>query len=113
MRTNFGVFLEGRLQLGERFRSRVRPNGFVAIHDDRRLALLRNGNRQDFFFEKSRLSGLRGLLVAARGVVVLRLTPDFVSLGDNLAGVAHVALFEGAPQPVVDHRVDDLAVAQP
>ena len=53
----------------------------------------------------------RGLLVAPRGVDVLRLALDRVHLGDHLAGVAHVALLEGAPQPVVDHRVDDLAGA--
>ena len=36
---------------------------------------------------------------------------DVVVLGDDLAGVAHVALLERAPQAVVDHRVDELAVA--
>ena len=51
------------------------------------------------------------LLMAARGVLVLRVAADVVVLGDDLAGVAHVALLERAPQAVVDHRVDDLAVA--
>ena len=49
--------------------------------------------------------------MAARRVVVLRFAADVVLLGDDLAGVAHVALLERAPQAVVDHRVDDLAVA--
>ena len=34
-------------------------------------------------------------------------------LGDDLAGLTHVALFEAAPQAVVDNRVDHLAVPEP
>ena len=49
--------------------------------------------------------------MASRGVGVLRARDPPVMLGDDLAGVAHVALLERAPQAVVDHRVDDLAVA--
>ena len=56
-----------------------------------------------------------GLLVTPRRVLVLRARVDAVVLGDDLAGAAHVALLERAPQPVADHRVDERRVphAQP
>ena len=49
--------------------------------------------------------------MALDGIAVLAFAIDVVVARDDLAGVPHVALLEGAPQAVVDHRVDDLAVA--
>ena len=90
----------------------VGADRLVAIDDERRALLLRDrrsaGSRRR---TRPRRSRARRLLMAARGVVVLRVAADVVVLGDDLAGVAHVALLERAPQAVVDHRVDDLAVA--
>ena len=104
-------FLNAGLSCGERLRGRVGPDGFVAIDDDRVALALRNRDRQDLVLEPAGLGRPRRLLVTARGVLVLRGAIDVVVLGHDLAGVPHVALLERAPQPVVDHRVDDLAVA--
>ena len=86
---------------------------FVAVDHERVAFLLRNRDRQDLVFERAFAGRARGLLMTSRRIVVLRGAADVVVLGDDLARVAHVALLEGAPQAVVDHRVDDLAVAHP
>ena len=42
---------------------------------------------------------------------VLLLARHLVGVGDGFAGVPHVPAFERTPEPVVDHRIDDGAVA--
>ncbi len=45
------------------------------------------------------------------GELVLLLAGDLPALRHVLGGVAHVIAVEGVPQPVLDHRVDELGVA--
>src|SRR4029079_5516800 len=44
---------------------------------------------------------------------ILSLASDTAFARDHFTGVAHVPVFEAAPEAVVDHRVDHLAVAHP
>ena len=69
-------------------------------------------DRRDLVGEAAFL--LRGgrALVALRRELVLRLAGDAADLADVVLGArAHVHRVERAPQAVVDHRVDELAVA--
>ena len=106
------VLLERGLQSGERLGGCVGSNRLVAVDPQRLALLLRDHNRQDLVMEVARLCRRRRLLVTERRVCILRLTRHRVQLGDGFPGVPHVDVLEGAPQPVVDHRVDDLAVAE-
>ena len=106
-------FLNAGFSAAERFDRRVGTNGFVAIEDNRRSLSLRDRDRQDFVLEPARSVAPRGFLVAPRRELVLLRPADVVVLGDDFARVAHVALLERAPEAVVDHRIDDLAVAHP
>ena len=105
-------FLNAGFSAAERLRRSCRRESTSSRSNDERVAfLLRNRDRQDLVGEVAVGGRARRLLMAARGVLVLRGAADVVVLGDHLAGVAHVALLERAPEAVVDHRVDDLAVA--
>jgi hypothetical protein len=72
---------------------------------------LRDRHRHDLGGEATRVRGFRSFAVALERVPVLRLAIDVILGGDDFAGMAHVALFERAPQTVVDHRVDQLAIS--
>src|SRR5207237_7815666 len=95
------VLLEGRLQHAERRDGGVRANRLVAIDDEFVAFLLRDRDRQDFVLEGAALGRARRFLMTLGRVVVLRRAADFVVLGDDFAGVSHVALLEGAPESVV------------
>ncbi len=68
---------------------------------------------QNLVLEPARLGRLQRPLMTARGICVLCLAADRVMLGDDLSGVAHMALFKRAPEAVGDHRIQQLAVAHP
>ena len=90
----------------------VAADGFVAIDDDRLALLLRHGDRRASPFDESPLGGGHGRPpVALQRVPVLTCTTDLVLRRDHFAGVAHVPILERAPESVVDHRIDDLAVS--
>ena len=80
-------------------------------NDERRALLLRDLDRDDLVLEPSLRGGVRRLAMALDGVGVLVFASDLELFGDVLAGHAHVALVERAPEAVVDHRVDERAVA--
>jgi len=54
-----------------------------------------------------------GLPVGCEGELVLLEPADLELLRDVVARAAHVHVLEGAQEPVVDHRVDGLDVAEP
>ena len=85
-------------------------NIFVAVDDGVALAAL-DGDGDDLVLELAGL--LRGFGLVLRGdrELVLVVTRDLELAGDILGRVAHVIAVEGVPQPVLDHRIDELQVA--
>ena len=49
--------------------------------------------------------------MALERIFILLTASNLILGGDDFAGVSHVALFEGTPQAVDDHRVEQLRVA--
>ena len=104
------VLVECRAQLLHRIERGAGANIFVAVDDGVALAAL-DGDGDDLVLELARL--LRGFGLVLRGdrEFVLGVTRDLELAGDILGRVAHVVAVEGVPQPVLDHRVDELQVA--
>ena len=103
-------FAEGRLQLGQRLRGRVRPHSLVA-RDGLRLGPAADGDRHRLGAKAPLFPGRGGALVALGGKAVLVGSGYAALAGNVFGGLAHVPVLEGAPQAVVDHGVDDLLVA--
>ena len=98
------VLLERGLQRGERLDRRVLADGLVAIDDEGRAFLLRDGDRQDLVGEPALPAWRRPPCDGwPRRTRPARCAPDAVCLGHDLARHAHVALLEAAPQAVVHH----------
>jgi hypothetical protein len=72
--------------------------------------LLRNRHGQDLGVESPGCGSLGGFAVTLERIGVLRLTSDAAFAGHDFAGITHVPVLEAAPEAVVDHRVDHLAV---
>src|SRR6266853_788247 len=80
---------------------------------------------QPAFFSAIRLAGIGPLPMIAGstpavaqesmrssgGKLVLLLSGDLPALGHILGSIAHVIAIEGVPQPVADHRIDELGIA--
>src|SRR5204862_2637388 len=77
------TILECWFQLAERSGGGIRPNRLIAIDDHRGALALWNRDGHDLRFEQSGVGRLRRLLMAAGGVLVLRVAPDVVMLGDD------------------------------
>ena len=104
------VLVEGRLQLLHRLDRCAVADIFVLVDDGVALAALdRHGD--DLVLEPAGLLGGLGLVLRGQREPVLVLAGDLVLLGDVLGRVAHMIAVEGIPQPVLDHRVDQLGVA--
>ena len=84
------------------------------VDGDDRLAALRvaDGDRRHLGVEPPGVDGGDRLLVAGERERVLVLAADVVRDRDALGVGAHVAVLDGAPQAVVDGRVDQLPVAE-
>ena len=102
---------EGRLE-GPELRLVELRRSFV-LGDERRLALDRHGDRHDLVAEYAVRDGLAGAGEASDREVVLRLAADPMGRGAKIAEDAHGFLSVNVPEPVVDHRVEELTVAQP
>ena len=113
------VLLEAGLQLAQNLHG-AHAGAFVGIkHGVALLALDDNGN--DLVLESAVGNSLGGLLLRMEGKLVQLLTADGVVAvlllvglvgADVLGGHAHVHVEAGGiPQSVVDHRVDQLALA--
>jgi hypothetical protein len=97
----------------------VGANGFVAVDDGRSGRSDLTGSRpplRHFDWQNLLLEASCGLRVgcpamALGGVFILLAASDLVLGCHDLAGGAHVALLERAPQAVDDHRVEQLAMA--
>ena len=104
------VLLERRLQRAEFLRGRSCSRELVRVDQDRLPFALRNRHRHDLLFETAlgnrahcsclTLSGER-ILIRARHVVARR---------HLFRSDAHMRQADRAGQPLVEHRVDDLAV---
>ena len=62
-------------------------------------------------FDEAGVHGVHGSLMAFEGELILLLARDFVFLGDEFGGHAHVEVFVNVPKAVVNHGIDDLAIA--
>ncbi len=107
------VLLERGFELAQDFDGRVLARAFVLLEQDH-LALLLAGNfdGNDLVLEAALLDRRDGLAMRVDGVLVLLLARDLVFVGDVLAGVAHVIVVVDVPEAVLDHRVDERAVAE-
>ncbi len=85
--------------------------GVLVGVDDRLAAAGRDLDRDDLVLEAAGLLRRLGLGLRPGGKIVLLLPGDLPALRDILGGVAHVVAVERIPQPVADHRVDELRVA--
>ena len=65
----------------------------------------------DLVLERPAFCAASALCLRGGGEVVLLLAGDLPALRDVLGGVAHVVAVEGIPQPVADHRIDELGIA--
>ncbi len=83
----------------------------LVILDDRLAAPGRDLDRDDLVLEAARLLRGLGLLLRGGGKGVLLLARNLPALGNVLGGVAHMVAVEGVPEPVSDHRIDQLGVA--
>ena len=77
-----------RLELGQRFGSRLRTQMFVLLDDSVTLATLDN-DRHDFFSEKSGFLRRAGALLAAQREGVLVFAGDLVVHSDVIGGLRH------------------------
>ena len=103
---------ERRLQLREPIQGGAGADALIALDDDGIAAALRHLDRHDLLGHQTPVPR-RGssLLRADRPGVLLR--PVDPELRVHLVRArAHVAIVEGAPQAVVDHRVDHRCVTQ-
>ena len=110
-RRHRAVFLERGLECSQHFRGRVAAHRFVLVENDRVALLLGDCDGQDLGGELSRHLSRCRLLVAVRGVLILLIARHLVEVRHRLAGVAHVPVFERAPQAVVNHQVDDRSIS--
>src|SRR5436190_16547074 len=78
--------------------------------DDGLAAPGRDLDRHDLVLEAAGLLRRFGLGLRPDGKAVLLLAGDLPALRDILGGVAHMVAVERIPQPVTDHRIDELGV---
>jgi hypothetical protein len=101
---------EDRRQLGERLQARLTPRRLVDL--DHRVALLSlHGDSDDLLGQAALVGGRDGPLMGAQRPAI-HIGPGHLQLSRDLRGLqGHVLAAEGVGEPVVDHRVDGLAVA--
>jgi hypothetical protein len=104
--------LEDRPELAELLEAAVPPGNVVAVDDYRVLLALGHLHGHDLALELAGVDGRDGPLGALQRELVLVLARDVVLLGDALGGVAHVEVVVDLPEAVLDHGVDQDAVAQ-
>ena len=106
------IFFERGLEGGEGFERGVCADAFVVRDDGGRCPFLSGDSTGTISASKrpSLLCG-GGVAMGLERVGVLLLAGDAVLLGDEFAGHAHVPVFAGAPQAVLDHGVDGGGIA--
>jgi hypothetical protein len=90
---------------------RLAVDELVGVEHDRVALLLRDAHAHDLVLEEAGVLRRGGLGLRGVGQRVLLLARDAVLPGHVLGGDAHVVLVVDVPQPVLDHRVDQLPVA--
>ena len=105
------IGFEGGLEAGKDFGGGLGADGFVYAEERWRRAFFGGGDfdGEDFFFEVG--AGGGGAAVGFCGEGVLFGAGDGVLVGDELGTDAHVEVVVNLPETVVDHGVDELAVA--
>ncbi|MEA2578727.1 MAG: acetyl-CoA C-acetyltransferase, partial [Chloroflexota bacterium] len=104
---------EGRLQPGKRLGRGVAAGALVGGHDGLAALAVADRDWRHLRIETAGVDGGDRLLVAAQGERVLVLATDVLLDCDALGVGAHVAVLDGAPQAVIDGRVDELGVPEP
>ncbi len=107
------VFFECGLEARERFERCVLARRFVRLDDDRLAFLLRDFDGQYLVTHEAGFGGAHGFAMRIERVLVLLRARDFVLLGNELGGHAHVKVFVRFPQAINDHRVENFLVAEP
>ena len=105
------IFLESGLQLRERLQRSIFAGRFIVFDDSGIAFFLRHLDGKNLRFEEAGLARAHGFLVAFHGEAVLLLARDAVFFRNEFASHAHVKVFVGVPQTVVNHRVHDLCVS--
>ncbi len=106
------VFLECGAEFAEGFERSVFARRFVFADDDGRAFFLRNFDGHDLRFEEAGFHGADGFLMAFERILILLGARNFIFFGDEFGGDAHVVVLVGFPEAVVNHRVNQLAVAE-
>ncbi len=88
----------------------IAANRFVGFHHQRAFFLL-DLNRDDLVFETPGGGGGGCALMALQREMILLVAGDAKLFGDDLGFVAHVDVFEGAPQAVMHDGIDHFGVA--
>ncbi len=105
---------EGGPEVAERLGGGAGTHAFVGVDEDRVALALGDLDRRDLLGHAAVLDRRRGAVVALGRDVVLHVARDATELARVALGTrAHVDGVERAPQAVVDHRVEQLAVAHP
>src|SRR5882724_3744758 len=112
-RGDSAVLFERGLQLRQRFHRGIFSRRLVIFNDQRIAFFLWHFNWQNLRFEKTRLPRPHRLLVRFYREAVLLFASDAVFFCDQLASNAHMKIFVGVPQAVVNHAVHDFLVAEP
>ena len=105
------VLLEGRLQRAELFRRGPRARVLIRVDENRIAFALRHRYRHDLVFETPFRDRAHGARLALRGERVLIRARHLVTRRHFFGGDAHVGEADRAGQPLVQHRVDRVAVA--
>lgn len=100
------LLVEGRLQLGERFKRGAGANIFVLIDDN--IALARgDGEGNNFVGKATGLLGGFGLLLRTGGKGILLVTGQLSLTGDVFRRNPHVITVEGVRQAILQHGVHE------
>src|SRR5690606_10211227 len=101
------VLFERGLELTQSVHRCVRANRLIIIQNDRIALSLRYLDRNYLVCETAGFLCLSGFAVRIESKLILLFAADLVFLRHYLTGVAHVPIFEWAPESVVDHQVDN------
>ena len=104
------AFCEGRTHFLHRFNVCTMADVFVLVDRDVALAGF-HGIGGDLICEFSSLLGCFGLVLRGDSKLVLLFATDLPFFCYVFSGLTHVVAVECIPQPVADHRVDELQIA--
>lgn len=104
------ALFKGRTQFGQDFRRGSFTREFIRIKYGFALFGF-DGNRNDFVLESTALDGRNGSLLGTGRNFVLVFTGYAEFFSDVFGSDAHVIVIERIPQTILDHDIDEFAVA--